>query len=107
MALPADQKGLDLACEMPAGVPEIVHGDPTRLRQILINLVGNAIKFTERGEVVLEVAPVEQNAEYILVEFTVRDTGSALRLRRQRASSMRFRRPMDRPRAGMEAPGSA
>jgi signal transduction histidine kinase len=75
LALPADQKGLDLACEMPVGVPEIVHGDPTRLRQILINLVGNAIKFTERGEVVLEVAPVEQNAEYILVEFTVRDTG--------------------------------
>jgi signal transduction histidine kinase len=75
LALPADQKGLELACEMPAGVPEIVHGDPTRLRQILINLVGNAIKFTERGEVVLEVVPVEQNAEYILVEFAVRDTG--------------------------------
>jgi len=73
--LTAGQKGLELACEMPASVPETVHGDPTRLRQILINLVGNAIKFTEQGEVVLEVAPVDQDAQSILVQFTVRDTG--------------------------------
>jgi len=74
-ALPADQKGIELACEIPASVPETVHGDPTRLRQILINLVGNAIKFTQQGEVVVEVAPVDQDAQSILVEFTVRDTG--------------------------------
>jgi len=74
-ALPAGQKGLELACEMPASAPETVHGDPTRFRQILINLVGNAIKFTERGEVVMEVAPVQQNAQSILVQVTVRDTG--------------------------------
>jgi len=74
-ALAADQKGLELACEMPAGVPETVHGDPTRLRQILINLVGNALKFTERGEVVLEVLPVDRDAQSMLVQFTVRDTG--------------------------------
>jgi len=74
-ALPADQKGLELACEMPASVPETVHGDPTRLRQILINLIGNAIKFTKRGEVVLEVAPVDLDAQSVLVQFTVRDTG--------------------------------
>jgi PAS domain S-box-containing protein len=75
LALPADQKGLQLACEMLAGVPETVHGDPMRLRQILTNLLGNAIKFTERGEVVLEVTPADENTQSILVKFTVRDTG--------------------------------
>ncbi len=74
-ALPADQKGLELACEMPASVPETVHGDPTRVRQILINLVGNAIKFTEKGEIAVEAAPVERGTESMLVRFTVRDTG--------------------------------
>ncbi len=62
LALRADKKGLELAWRMQPNVPEVVVGDPARLRQIVINLVGNAIKFTDRGEVVLRVqrAPEEE-----------------------------------------------
>jgi signal transduction histidine kinase len=55
LALRAHQKQLELACEVPADVPDILIGDPGRLRQIIVNLVGNAIKFTEQGEVVVGV----------------------------------------------------
>jgi len=75
----ASEKGLDLAYQIEAGVPEAVVGDITRLRQILINLLNNAIKFTEKGEVVLSVdsAGADQNASTNgnTLHFTVCDTG--------------------------------
>jgi len=74
-ALPASRKGLELTCDIPPSVPGPVHGDPARLRQILTNLLGNAVKFTERGEVALEVETLDCTAETVLLRFTVRDTG--------------------------------
>jgi signal transduction histidine kinase/DNA-binding response OmpR family regulator len=71
----SDAKGLELTHEISADVPDLVQGDPTRLRQVLVNLVGNAIKFTDDGEVVVSVdcdAPVDQA---VACTFAVRDTG--------------------------------
>ena len=71
----AHTKGLELACQISTDVPEIVVGDPARLRQILINLVGNAIKFTAQGEVVVRAAVESQTADQVCLHFTVTDTG--------------------------------
>ncbi|HCB15217.1 MAG TPA: hypothetical protein DEP36_16855, partial [Gammaproteobacteria bacterium] len=70
----AQRKNLELACSLPP-TPIAVSGDPVRLRQILANLLGNAIKFTERGEVIVQLTVIEQNAAAYRVRFEVRDTG--------------------------------
>ena len=75
MAVRADEKGLELACFVHPDVPQGVVGDPGRLRQIILNLVGNAIKFTEKGEVVLEAQPDREEHGEVLLHFSVRDTG--------------------------------
>lgn len=75
MAVRAHHKGLELACRIRQGVPIAVIGDPTRLRQIIVNLVGNAIKFTERGEVVVEVDCRSRWNDEVLLHFGVTDTG--------------------------------
>ncbi len=75
LALRAQQKGLELACHIPPEVPALVIGDPGRVRQVIVNLVGNAIKFTERGEVVVDVAVEELTASHVLLHFAVSDTG--------------------------------
>ncbi len=75
LALRAQQKGLELACRVAPAAPESLRGDPGRLRQVLVNLVGNAIKFTARGEVVLEVEPETRTEKSICLHFCVRDTG--------------------------------
>jgi PAS domain S-box-containing protein len=69
------EKGLDLLYEIADGVPGAVRGDPTRLRQVLVNLLGNAVKFTERGEVVLSLRAAPVADDRIELEFAVRDTG--------------------------------
>ena len=77
----AHQKGLELAYHVGDGVPAVVSGDPARLRQIIVNLIGNAVKFTEAGEVVLRVDregpadAVSQEGAPVTLHFTVSDTG--------------------------------
>jgi PAS domain S-box-containing protein len=84
----AHQKRIELAYTLSPGLPATVRGDPTRLRQVLINVIGNAIKFTERGEVVLDVEPLAADAAApqdatagpaTRVRFVVRDTGIGMR----------------------------
>jgi signal transduction histidine kinase/DNA-binding NarL/FixJ family response regulator len=75
LALRARTKGLELRCAVAAEVPDDLVGDGGRLRQVLLNLIGNALKFTERGSVALEVAVEEQKADECRLCFTVRDTG--------------------------------
>lgn len=74
-AVRARQKGLRFDWRVDSQVGDSVAGDPTRLRQIILNLVGNSIKFTNSGEVTLSVQPESQEAEPAMLRFTVRDTG--------------------------------
>ena len=74
-ALPAARKGLELACDIAAEVPEGVLGDPGRLRQIVVNLVGNALKFTEHGEIVLRVVVQSLTEDEACLRFAVVDSG--------------------------------
>ena len=71
----ASQKGLDLSCRIQPSVPEFLVADPTRLRQILVNLVGNAIKFTGRGEVRIQVKLNSESESEVGLHFAVSDTG--------------------------------
>jgi PAS domain S-box-containing protein len=75
LALKAHEKGLELACRVTPGIPDSIVGDPDRLKQILINLVGNAVKFTFMGEVVINVEAQIQTAENVELHFAVKDTG--------------------------------
>ena len=75
LALRAHQKGLELDCLIEPDVPEALMGDPNRLRQVLINLLGNSLKFTKRGEVNLRVQRESGTEETIRLHFRVEDTG--------------------------------
>ena len=75
LALRAHQKGLELAYDSDPEVPSHLLGDPGRLRQILVNLVGNAIKFTQHGEVLVTIASDSQDAGGVQLHFKVIDTG--------------------------------
>jgi signal transduction histidine kinase len=74
-ALKADQKGIEMLCELHPDVPDTIVGDPGRLRQVLSNLIGNATKFTESGHVLLEVLQDARQAECAMVHFKIADTG--------------------------------
>ena len=75
LGVKADEKGLELVCAAEPDVPPWLRGDPGRLRQILTNLAGNAIKFTHAGEVVVNVSKLSENEAGALLRFSVRDTG--------------------------------
>jgi two-component system sensor histidine kinase/response regulator len=78
LALSAHQKGLELVCDIDRSVPEVLVGDALRIRQVLVNLIGNAIKFTQRGEVVVNVEAKPRqagNKSEVELTFSVRDTG--------------------------------
>jgi len=78
LAARASDKGLELASYLPAELPRWIRGDPGRLRQVLLNLIGNAIKFTEKGEVVVAVALERETDDEIRLHFEVTDTGPGL-----------------------------
>jgi PAS domain S-box-containing protein len=75
LALRAHDKGLELVCSADPDVPTLLRGDPGRLRQILINLAGNAVKFTATGEIVVRVSLLAASADSVQLRFGVRDTG--------------------------------
>ncbi len=75
LALKAHEKGLEYAAVIQPDVPSLLCGDPGRLRQILVNLVGNAIKFTEKGEVTIRVTLDHEDANHVTIRFSVTDTG--------------------------------
>lgn len=85
LALRAHQKGLELILRVDQKVPYRLEGDPTRLRQVIVNLVSNAIKFTDHGEVVLDVNLESQNEQEVTVLFTVTDTGIGIPPHKQQA----------------------
>lgn len=86
MAIGAHQKGLELAYVVEPGVPELVRGDPARLKQVLINLTGNAVKFTDRGEVELRVERVSEGEpdRPVLLKFSLSDSGIGIAEEKQR-----------------------
>ena len=94
LSVRAHQKGLELLCDLEPKLPTFVVGDPTRLRQILINLVGNAIKFTEEGEVGMEVRQVAREqrdaATTCKLHFSVRDTGIGISPEQQQKLFQKF-----------------
>ncbi len=83
LAMRANQKGLELAWRVAPDVPERLRGDPNRLRQVLVNLIGNAVKFTERGEIVVEAEKEAEDGTGLVLHFRVRDTGIGIAKEKQ------------------------
>ncbi len=83
LSVRAHDKNLELAVHIDKRIPDSVVGDPARLRQVFVNLLGNAIKFTERGEVVLSAVLDQQDRTRARIRFTVRDTGIGIPLEKQ------------------------
>ncbi|MCS7010953.1 MAG: response regulator [Anaerolineales bacterium] len=90
LARRAHEKGLEMACLVNPNLTTALIGDPARLRQVLVNLVGNAIKFTHQGEVVIRAEPVEETETTVVVRFSVKDTGIGIPRDRLQAVFERF-----------------
>ncbi|QGJ68901.1 Signal transduction histidine-protein kinase BarA [Planctomycetales bacterium 10988] len=78
VSVSAYEKGLELACNMPIQIPQNLIGDPVRLKQVISNLIGNAIKFTEQGEVILRIEVESQTSHEVSYLFSITDTGIGL-----------------------------
>ena len=85
LAVGAHKKGLELVADVRPDVPARIIGDPTRLRQVIINLVGNAIKFTEHGEVLLKVEIDQRTEHSVFLRFSICDTGIGVPIDKQQA----------------------
>ena len=93
MAARATNRNIELACRIRPDVPQRIQGDPTRLRQVIINLLGNAVKFTEKGEIVLTVLPLTEDAtgeKPRFLQFSVRDTGIGIHAEKLNAIFEKF-----------------
>ncbi|MCK5163765.1 MAG: response regulator [Desulfobacula sp.] len=85
LAVRADKKGLELISYLAPDVPAMIKGDPGRLRQILINLAGNALKFTHEGEIFIRGELIEEDQDNIVLKFSVKDTGIGIAEEKQAA----------------------
>jgi len=85
LAMRAEQKGLEVVCHVLPDVPNVAVGDPGRLRQVLVNLVGNAIKFTERGQILVQVEAASKANEHTTLHYFVSDSGIGIPADKQRA----------------------
>jgi signal transduction histidine kinase/DNA-binding response OmpR family regulator len=85
LALRAEQKGLEVVCHVLSDVPSIVVGDPGRMRQVIVNLVGNAIKFTDRGQVLVQVELESATSDANVLHYFVSDSGIGIAKDKQRA----------------------
>jgi PAS domain S-box-containing protein len=90
LAKRAEEKGLELVCLVHPNLSADLSGDPARLRQVLVNLVGNAIKFTHQGEIVIRAEPIDENEKTVDIYFSVQDTGIGIPPERQAAIFERF-----------------
>ncbi|MHC1740265.1 MAG: response regulator [Anaerolineaceae bacterium] len=90
LATRAESKGLEVVCMVNRDIPSRVKGDPNRLRQVLVNLVGNAIKFTSQGEIVIRAIVDEKKESGVRLLFSITDTGIGIPLDRQKAVFERF-----------------
>ena len=85
LALRAEQKDLEVVCHVLPDVPNVAVGDPGRLRQVLVNLVGNAIKFTERGQILVQVEMVSKTPADLILHYFVSDSGMGIPADKQQA----------------------
>ena len=90
LAQRAQNKGLEMACLIHPDIKPDLRGDPGRLRQVLVNLAGNAIKFTDKGEILIRAEPVSETDTHATIRFSVKDTGIGIPLDRQAAIFERF-----------------
>lgn len=83
LAVKAFQKGLELVCRVAPDTPPLVVGDPGRLRQVIVNLVGNAIKFTRQGEILVDISSRDSDGQRATIHLQVKDTGIGIPLEKQ------------------------